>query len=326
MICYGTSTMEQVPAGYEPFEIVEHRREIDAAYSPFCLAVKIREDDIASWALHGWLRSQLARTVGATPPAMAAPTPRAQLPPPPSPNAQAVGRALLAHADALAAELAGGTAQFTPNPAANAMIHEDAFAFLLAVIADMGIRAERAWALPFELSMRLGGLSPARLREDPAAVRTAVQRQPMLHRFVNVVPDWFVQAAGIVLEHYGGEPSGCGRTSPLPSSCAVAWRRSRASARRRPRWPWRSSPGTFTSRFGSSAAAMSPTTSTCGESSSEPGLPSGTRSATWSLSPRLCIRNGRAPLTFRLGTSGAGGAARPTPTVQPAPLTLPAPG
>jgi endonuclease III len=26
----------------------------------------------------------------------------------------------------------------------------------------------------------------------------------MLHRFVNVVPDWFVQAAGIVLEHYGG--------------------------------------------------------------------------------------------------------------------------
>jgi hypothetical protein len=91
------------------------------------------------------------------------------------------------------------------------MIHEDAFAFLLAVIADMGIRAERAWALPFELSMRLGGLSPARLREDPAAVWTAVQRQPMLHRFVNVVPDWFVQAAGIVLEHYGGRTEGGAR-------------------------------------------------------------------------------------------------------------------
>lgn len=51
---------------------------------------------------------------------------------------------------------------------------------------------------------RLGGLSPARLREDPAAVRAAVQRQPKLHRFVSVVPDWLVQAAGIVLGSYEG--------------------------------------------------------------------------------------------------------------------------
>ncbi len=48
-------TWEQVPAGYEGFEIVEHRREIDAPYSPHCLAVKIREDDLASWVTHAWL-------------------------------------------------------------------------------------------------------------------------------------------------------------------------------------------------------------------------------------------------------------------------------
>jgi uncharacterized HhH-GPD family protein len=197
-------TLDQVPAGYEQFQIVDHRREIDAPYSPLCLAVKIREDDLASWALHGWLRSQLPRRTGEARPPTAAPLPHAQLPPPPSLDAQAVGRALLAHADTLAAQLAGGSAQFTPDPAANALIHEDPFAFLLAVIADMGIRAERAWALPYELSKRLGGLSPARLREDPAAVRAAVQRQPKLHRFVNVIPDWLVQAAEIVLEHYDG--------------------------------------------------------------------------------------------------------------------------
>lgn len=36
----------EVPAGYEKFEVVEHRREIDAPWGPFSLAVKIREDDL----------------------------------------------------------------------------------------------------------------------------------------------------------------------------------------------------------------------------------------------------------------------------------------
>jgi hypothetical protein len=76
-------TWEEVPADYDGFEIVEHRREIDAAYSPQCLAVKIREDDLASWALHGWLRSQLPRKPGAQPQAPGTATlSRPALPPP----------------------------------------------------------------------------------------------------------------------------------------------------------------------------------------------------------------------------------------------------
>src|ERR1019366_5479083 len=107
------------------------------------------------------------------------------LPPAPSPNAKAVGRALLAHAEALADQLKSGAAQFPPDPAADALIREDPFAFLLAVISDMGIRAERAWALPYELRSRLGSLSlrsrlgslsPLGLAADPQAVRTAVQQ------------------------------------------------------------------------------------------------------------------------------------------------------
>jgi hypothetical protein len=39
---------EDVPAGYQGFDIVEHRREIDAPYSPNCFAVKIRD-----WAKEG---------------------------------------------------------------------------------------------------------------------------------------------------------------------------------------------------------------------------------------------------------------------------------
>lgn len=199
-------TLADVPAGYGSFEIVEHRREIDAPYSPRCLAVKIREDDLASWALHGWLRSRLPRKPSTAPQAAAkVMLSSPALPPAPSPDAQAVGRALLAHAHALADQLKSGAVQFTPDPAADALIREDPFAFLLAVISDMGIRAERAWALPYLLRKRLGDLSPAAITASPDAVRAAVQQAPKLHRFVNLVPDWLVQAARIVLDMYGGD-------------------------------------------------------------------------------------------------------------------------
>ena len=69
----------------------------------------------------------------------------------------------------------------------------------------MGIRAERAWALPYLLRQRLGYLSPAELAADPEAVRAAVQQEPKLHRFVNMVPAWLVEAAQLVLSCYGGD-------------------------------------------------------------------------------------------------------------------------
>ena len=42
--------------------------------------------------------------------------------------------ALLAHADRLAAQLTANGVQFTPNPAANQMVIDDPFAFLVAVV------------------------------------------------------------------------------------------------------------------------------------------------------------------------------------------------
>lgn len=200
-------TLEEVPTGYERLEIVEHLREIDAPYSPRCLAVKVREDDVASWALHAWLRSHLprgAREPAATPSTLSRPV----LPPPPAPNAQAVARALLSHADTLADQLLTGPAsRFTPDEDADRLVREDPFAFLLAVISDMGIRAERAWALPYHLRKRLGYLTPRELAASPESVRAAVQQEPKLHRFVNNVPTWLVQAAQIVLDQYGGDAS-----------------------------------------------------------------------------------------------------------------------
>jgi uncharacterized HhH-GPD family protein len=198
-------TWEQVPAGYEGFEIVEHRREIDAPYSPQCLAVKIREDDLTSWATHAWLRSCLPRKGAPSPPPGVRTLRLPELPPAPSPDAQAVCRALLAHGEALGDQLKTGAVQFTPNPDANALILHDPFAFLVAVISDMGIRAERAWALPYLLGQRLGYFGPAELAAHPGAVQAAVQEEPKLHRFVNIVPAWLVKAAQIVLDQHGGD-------------------------------------------------------------------------------------------------------------------------
>jgi hypothetical protein len=147
-----------MPVGYDRFEIVEHRSEIDAPYSLECLAVKIREDDIAAWTLHGWLRSQLPGSLHQLP-EQPRPRPfRRHCRPRRHRTPRPFGRALLTNADALADQLKSGTVPFTADAAADALIREDPFAFLLAVISGMGIQAERAWALPYLMGTRLGYL------------------------------------------------------------------------------------------------------------------------------------------------------------------------
>ncbi len=154
-------TWRDIPAGYDGFAIADHRREIDAAYSPRCLAVKIREDDLPAWALDAWLRSRLPRkTTVAQRPELEAPKPP-QLPAAPSPDAEAVTRALLAHGQDLASQLKSGMVQFTPDPDANALIQNDPFAFLLAVIADM---------------------DPGRTRLGPAVLAAPAARIPQARR------------------------------------------------------------------------------------------------------------------------------------------------
>ena len=94
---------------------------------------------------------------------------------------------------------------FTPHPEANALILHNPFAFLLAVIFDQGIPAERAWRAPYELMRRLGHLDPARMLADPVRVRAAVAQPPVLHRYREKMPDWLVAAARIVLHDYAGD-------------------------------------------------------------------------------------------------------------------------
>ena len=196
-------TIEEVPADYVGFKVVEHRREVEAKGSRYCFAVKLVEDDLLGWGVHALIRS---RQRGATPP-RATRTPVMMslvLAATPTLVKEAVAAAILEHGEALARALEGGAARFTADDDANALIHTDPFAFLVAVIADQGVRAERAWALPRQLQLRLGGLSPELIASNPEAVRAAFAAPPELHRFINDVAIWTIAAADRVIELYHG--------------------------------------------------------------------------------------------------------------------------
>jgi uncharacterized HhH-GPD family protein len=214
--------LADVPDGYEGFDLVEHRLEIDAKYAPHCIAMKAREDDLLAWAVHAWLRMRQRRPGAAASVVKSRPASADApglvrintLPPPPAADSRAVADRLLAHGRALAAAAGGAASRFTPGEAANALIHNDPFAFLIAVICDQGIVAERAWAVPYELRRRLGHLDAQRMAADPQVVVAAFGMSPALHRFVNQVAEWVLHAARVVTERYGGDAAGIWNDRP----------------------------------------------------------------------------------------------------------------
>lgn len=205
--------LDDLPPGYESLWIVDHREEIDARYSRRGLAVKIHEEDLRSWALHAILRVRIyaaARPVGSGGPGRPPETGPPLRPPAPQPtrtppNRRVIVDALLAVSGREVSNRKPGGHLFTPSPAADRLVRSNPFAFLLAVLFDQGIPAERAWAAPEELRRRLGHLDPRRLIEDRAAVEWAVSQPPALHRYVNTLPGWIVSAANRVISVHGGE-------------------------------------------------------------------------------------------------------------------------
>lgn len=204
--------LTDLPLGYAGFTVVRHSDEIVAKHSPRGLAIKILEDDLAAWARHAILRAQskgsdAAPDQGYRKARLPRPSTPHTLPLPPDLDQAAIIRALLAYADTARAAVnkGGGEAFFTPNPEANHFLFENPFAFLLAVIFDQGIVAERAWAAPYELRRRLGHLDPARIVAEPNRVGECVSQPPKLQRFINTIPRWVVAASKKVISEYGGD-------------------------------------------------------------------------------------------------------------------------
>src|SRR5262249_26300086 len=102
----------------------------------------------------------------------------------------------------------------TANEKANAMLRSDPFAFLLGVLFDQNVPAERAWIAPFILKERLGYLDPQTIAHAEDAVRDAVQQMPKLHRYINKMPRWIVRAAQRVVDHYGNDASAIWSDNP----------------------------------------------------------------------------------------------------------------
>lgn len=98
-----------------------------------------------------------------------------------------------------------GRVEFAFTHEATDLLYADPFAYLIGVIFDEGIVAERAWQAPYELKRRLGHLDPYRLRNQPERVREAVARPTSLHRYLSVMADATVRAAAKVCDEYGGD-------------------------------------------------------------------------------------------------------------------------
>jgi hypothetical protein len=133
-----------VPASYEGFPLVSHAEQIVAPYSRDALAVRLHRDDITSWVGYALARLSVRRADAARPSQVPAIPPR-PIEPRTSALPAAVVHALLDYGQARASAVVGQVT-FTPHPEANALIMDNPFAFLLAVIFDQGIPAERALA------------------------------------------------------------------------------------------------------------------------------------------------------------------------------------
>lgn len=174
---------DEVEPGYEGFMTVRHRAGVDALGIPICLSLNRRQDDAESWAGHRWLRSCLTKALRAARVAVQRP----QVPPkdpalPPSRDGRAVARTLLAHANTLAPHPAPGGTHLTLDPAANPLMVQDFFTFILALISDMGINAQRAWSLPFGLRRRLDHPDPARVTANLETVHSVRRSSSPTHR------------------------------------------------------------------------------------------------------------------------------------------------
>lgn len=132
---------EEVPPGYERFEIVTNRDEIDAPYSPFGLAVKVHEDDLEAWAHLAAIRADLRAGRTAAPRAASRPTPRwlpttaPTLEPLARERKLRVVRGLVTFEESEHGPLRRGIGRLTEDPEADRLVHEDGFAFLLAVLS-----------------------------------------------------------------------------------------------------------------------------------------------------------------------------------------------
>lgn len=80
------------------------------------------------------------------------------------------------------------------------------FAFLIGVISDQSMPADRAWKLPYLLKERLGHLESGKIALLSEAQLEKIIRNPVsLHRFPRTLANWIIKAAKLVETSYNGD-------------------------------------------------------------------------------------------------------------------------
>ena len=143
-------------------------------------------------------------------------------PPPPATSHQvsseqrvAVVEALLVHGTRLTdRDLERGAPAFTPIAEANDLLLADPFAFLVGVVCDYQVKAERAWEIPHHLSQLLRKFSPEYVSTHGAAVERVFAGPPALHRFPTQTARWVVGAGRRVIDEYGSDAASIWSDNP----------------------------------------------------------------------------------------------------------------
>jgi len=95
---------------------------------------------------------------------------------------------------------------YTPDRQADRFIRTNWNAWLIGVIFDQGIPAEKAWEAPYLLKQRLGHFNIRRLARTPVSdLRRVVRQAPALHRYVGKLPAWIKVAARKLVKEYDGD-------------------------------------------------------------------------------------------------------------------------
>jgi len=96
---------------------------------------------------------------------------------------------------------------------------EHANAFLFGVISDRMIKAEKAWALPYELSKRIGHLEVRKIAKmEVVDVTSHLENPTKLHRFNKATATAFITASRHLVDKQGGVASNMWK----PGTSAVA--------------------------------------------------------------------------------------------------------
>jgi endonuclease III len=97
--------------------------------------------------------------------------------------------------------------RFTENVEADKLLNNfDNYphAFVLACVMDRQIKAERAWLIPYYISLELGGFEFNRLVKTDLSLIKSIFSKRKLHRFNDIMAENFYNAVQDIYKKYGG--------------------------------------------------------------------------------------------------------------------------